>query len=381
MVYPGLYTFLEDGKTYLNKRIALLSHQAACDIRYRFVAEILLEKGFNVTLIFSPEHGFFSEEQDQKPVSNRKLWGIPVHSLYGKSLVPPQELLNTFDVLVVDLVDVGTRYYTYIWTTVLLLKELSGKDKKVIVLDRPNPLGGNHIEGPMLREDFFSFVGLLPLPVVHGMTFGELVKYAIDYYKLDIDVEVFPLKNYKRAMIFFDTGLDFIPPSPNMPYISTAYVYPGMCLLEATNISEGRGTTRPFEIFGAPFIDPFQLIKTIGEVEGAIIRPYYFIPTFNKYRGKLVGGGFVHVYNFGKFRPFYFGIKLIKSIKQLYGDRFKFKDPPYEYEEKKMPFDILTGSDYIRKHIDTTSMEEFKSMWKRDEERFRNLRDRYLIYA
>ncbi len=381
MVYPGLYAFLEKIDKYRNAKFAVLSHQAACDLKYRFTVEVLLKHGLDIVAIFSPEHGFFSEVQDQKPVSDRTLWGLPVYSLYGKSLVPPDDLLDRFDTLLVDLVDIGTRYYTYIWTTVLLLKKLSKSGKKVIILDRANLLGGDFLEGPVLREDYFSFVGLLPLPVVHGMTFGELVKYAIDYYKLDIDIEIFPLRNYKRNMSFHDLGIDFIPPSPNMPHINTAFVYPGMCLLEATNISEGRGTTRPFEIFGAPFIDPFELVEHIGPVEGAVIRPYYFIPTFNKYRGRLCGGGFIHVYDFKKFRPFSFGVRLIKTIKSLYGEKFEFKKPPYEYEDEKMPFDILTGSDYIRKNIDIFSLEDFEREWEKEVEEFKNIRERYLIYA
>ena len=381
MIYPGLYSFIEKKQALKKIRFAVLSHQAACDLNYRFTVRLLLNEGFNIVVIFSPEHGFFSEEQDQKFVPHRMLWKIPVFSLYGENLVPPDELLRKFDALIIDLVDIGARYYTYIWTAVLFLKRLSGKDKKVFVLDRPNPLGGDFIEGPILKEKYFSFVGLLPLPVVHGMTFGELIKYAVDYYKLDVDVEICPVKGYKRSMGFYEFGLDFIPPSPNMPFITTAYVYPGMCLLEATNISEGRGTTRPFEVFGAPFVNPFELVEYLGFVDGAVVRPYYFIPTFNKYKGMLIGGGFIHVKNFKRFKPFSFGIKLIKAIRELYGDKFKFRSPPYEYEKEKMPFDILTGSDFIRKHIDKLSLEDFESIWEKDVEKFRDIRERYLIYA
>ena len=381
MVIPGIISFLEHIKRYKNRKIGILTHQAACTLNFEFTLVAILNKGLDVKVVFAPEHGFFSEEQDQKPVNNAQLYGIPVISLYKHTPMPDKEQLSLIDTLIIDLVDVGARYYTYVWSSVLLLKELSGRDIEVIILDRPNPLGGEFMEGFILRKEFFSFVGLLPVPVVHGMTIGELLLMARDFYNIDLKITVYPVKGWKRDMKYQDTGLWFIPPSPNMPYITTSMVYPGMCLLEATNISEGRGTTRPFEMFGAPFIDPFKLVKALGDVEGAVVRPYYFIPTFNKYAGMRVGGGFVHVMDPDRYRPFEFGIKLLATLNRLYPDEFRFKDPPYEFEYEKMPIDILTGSDFIRKNIDNLNMKELGALWQKDIEKFKKMREQYLLYA
>ncbi len=381
MVLPGIVSFLVTIKQYKGRKIGIITHQAACTPDFEFSVWAMLKKGLKIEIIFSPEHGFFSEEQDQKPVGDSELFGIPVKSIYGDTLVPDRETLSNLDTLVIDIVDVGTRYYTYVWSAVLVLKELSGMDIEVVVLDRPNPLGGEFLEGPLLKEEFFSFVGLLPIPVVHGMTVAELLLFAREYYKLDLDIKVYPLKNWKRRMLFHETGLAFIPPSPNMPFLNTAFVYPGMCLLEATNVSEGRGTTRPFEIFGAPFIDPFQLVGRLKDVKGAVVRPYYFIPTFNKYAGAKLGGGFIHVTSFKEFRPFEFGVRLLGILKELYPDVFEFTGPPYEYEYDKMPIDILTGDDFIRKNISLVPLEEMKAMWEKDIELFREQRENFLLYA
>ncbi len=381
MVVPGIVSFLEISKRYKNRKIGVLSHQAACTSDFKFSVKAIWDAGLDIRYVFAPEHGFFSEEQDQEPVNNSEFFDIPVISLYGESLVPQEEVLSTLDTVIIDLVDIGTRYYTYVWTSILMLKQISGRDIEVIVLDRPNPLGGEFLEGPVLKEEYFSFVGLLPIPVIHGMTMAELLSFGVDYYGLDVNLNVFPVKGLKRSMLFCDTGLPFIPPSPNIPFLSTAFVYPGMCLLEATNISEGRGTTRPFEIFGAPFIDPFELVNELGHINGAIVRPYYFIPTFNKYAGQKVGGGFVHVISFPEFHPFEFAIRLLKTIINMYPDKFVFKGPPYEYEYEKMPIDILTGSDFIRKNINSLRFEEMSGLWQKDLELFRNKRDKYLLYA
>lgn len=293
-------------------------------------------------------------------------------------------MLRDIDALVIDLQDVGARYYTFIWTMELCLQACCDESKSVVILDRPNPLGGKIIEGPVLNKDFSSFVGLRPLPVRHGMTMGEIALYLREIFYPSLDIHVIPMTNWERQMWFDDTGLPWIMPSPNMPTLDTATVYPGMCLLEGTNLSEGRGTTRPFEIFGAPFIDPDKLFKRLKDFKlpGVIFRPLYFQPTFQKHAGRLCGGAQIHVTNREKFMPFKTGVAIIKAIHDLYPDSFQWKQPPYEYETEKPPIDILTGSDKIRKYIEKgLTLNKMEDWWVEGYQSFdKNVRKEFLLY-
>lgn len=301
-----------------------------------------------LTALFGPQHGFKSTTQD-----NMIEWegflhprlGIPVHSLYGEHRQPTPGMLEDVEVLFVDLVDVGSRYYTFIWSLFLCMKSCEAMGIPVVVADRPNPLGGEKIEGPPQRPDFLSFVGLHPIPNRHGKTMGEL---ALQFQKEcfpSCDLTVLPMEGWERSSYFDATGLPWIMPSPNMPTLDTAFVYPGMCLLEGTNVSEGRGTTRPFEFFGAPWIDGHELAKSANSLElpGVHFRETSFEPTFQKHAGKICEGAQMHVTDRETFLPYQTGLELIRLLHRQYEGDFQWKQPPYEYENEKLPIEILCG--------------------------------------
>jgi uncharacterized protein YbbC (DUF1343 family) len=253
----------------------------------------------------------------------------------------------------------------------------------VIVLDRVNPIGGHLTEGPLIKSEFTSFVGLHPLPVRHGMTIGEIALYFRDKFYQRLDLTVIPLKGWRRFFWFDNTGLPWVMPSPNMPTIETAKVYPGMCLFEGTTISEGRGTTRPFEIFGAPFIEPEKLVRKLKDfkLKGVFFRALYFTPTFNKFSGELCGGAQIHITDREKFKPFKTAVAIILAIKELYPHVDLWRKPPYEYEFEKLPFDILSGSDKLRKDIEKgIKLKEMEQWWESENESFEKTRKLYLIY-
>jgi uncharacterized protein YbbC (DUF1343 family) len=255
--------------------------------------------------------------------------------------------------------------------------------KEVIVLDRPNPINGTAVEGSVLNPDFSSFVGLHPLAVRHGMTIGELAGYFNLDCGIDCRLKVVGLEGWHRDMFFDETGLPWVLPSPNMPSLETALVYPGTCLLEGTNVSEGRGTTRPFEISGAPWINPNELAKKLNQFElpGAFFRPLQFIPTFHKWAGRLIGGVQIHVCDRDKFEPFLTGLAMVKCYRELGENCFQWKDPPYEYEFTLLPFDILCGSDQIRRLLETgCSLEEIVDSWREDLASFLKNRRPHLLY-
>jgi uncharacterized protein YbbC (DUF1343 family) len=369
-------------------KVALLVHQASVNSNLKYTWDVFSHfDKVKVKALLAPQHGLFGETQD-----NMIEWedfrdpstGLPVYSLYGKSRKPLPYMLEGIDGIVVDLQDVGSRYYTYIWTLYLVMESALENGKFVVVLDRPNPIGGLEIEGPVLKEAYSSFVGLKPLPVRHGMTIGEIALLFKGEYLRDINLFVLKMENWSRNYFWEDTGLEWVNPSPNMPSEKTALLYPGMCLLEATNISEGRGTTRPFEILGAPFINPYELVEALENysLEGVYFRPLYFIPTFNKFAGEKCGGLQIHITDKKALKPFKIGVVIIKVIKELYPDHFRWREPPYEYEFKKLPIDILAGSNYLREALDRGDpIEEMETWWKLEGEVFnKEVRSKYLIY-
>ncbi|MFZ5905836.1 MAG: exo-beta-N-acetylmuramidase NamZ family protein [Nitrospirota bacterium] len=375
-------------KSLNGARVGLLVHPASVDRNIVHTVDVMMKiKKLTVTALFGPQHGIRGETQD-----NMIEWkgfresrtGLPVYSLYGKTRKPEPDMLHDTDVLVIDLQDAGARYYTFIWTMDLCMQACEETGKSIVVLDRPNPLGGRRTEGPVLETAFASFVGLRPLTVRHGMTIGEIGNYLKNEYYPGLDFHVIPLQGWKRTMWFDHTGLPWIMPSPNMPTPETALVYPGMCLLEGTNLSEGRGTTRPFEIFGAPFIDPFRLRHHLrhSDLPGVIFRPLHFQPVFQKHAGKLCGGAQIHVTDKNTFRPFKTGVAILKAVHDLYPEHFVWKRPPYEYETKKMPVDILAGTDRLRKDIERgQKLDRMEAGWQEECREFdRTVRKRFLLY-
>uniref|UniRef100_A0A7C4AJB9 DUF1343 domain-containing protein n=1 Tax=Thermodesulfovibrio aggregans TaxID=86166 RepID=A0A7C4AJB9_9BACT len=374
-------------KRFHGLKAGLLIHPASVNKKLIHTKDILLEsKKIKVTAFFGPQHGIFGNTQD-----NMIEWegfidratGLPVYSLYGKTRKPAPEMLNDIDVFIIDLQDVGTRYYTFIWTMALCMKACEERGISVIVLDRVNPIGGSLIEGPVLKNEFSSFVGLHPLPVRHGMTIGEIALYFKNKFYQNLDLKVISLKGWRRSQWFDHTGLLWVMPSPNMPTLETATVYPGMCLIEGTILSEGRGTTRPFEIFGAPFIEPEKLVRRFRDfkLKGVFFRPLYFTPTFNKFSGELCGGAQIHVTDREKFKPFKTTVAILLALRDLYPDINLWKNPPYEYEFKKLPFDILAGSDRLRKEIEQgKTLKDIESWWNSEVSAFEKIRNRYLLY-
>lgn len=345
--------------TYSNlpgTKICLLSHYAAVDSGFNSVVDFLHQNSA-LQSILGPQHGYWGETQDNmiewEGYSHPK-YSVPVNSLYGETRTPTDSMLSGADSLLIDLVDVGSRYYTYIYSMALSMRKCAELSIPVSVLDRPNPLGNRLVEGPILDRGLTSFVGLYPIPVRHALTIGEL---ALLFAELD---------GLPRPEILgYQNTPEWVMPSPNMPTVDTALVYPGMCLFEATNLSEGRGTTRPFEIFGAPWINPFKLCESLNGsifMKGATLRPHYFIPTFNKHAGCKCGGAQIHVTDASSYRPFLAGLGILNYSFKL--PATKWNPPPYEYEYKKLPIDILAGDTGIREAINNSDEQKLISLSK-----------------
>jgi uncharacterized protein YbbC (DUF1343 family) len=375
-------------RTLRQSRVGALVHPASVNRRLEHAVSPLLEsKKIKLKALFGPQHGIYGETQDNmiewKGFKDKKT-GLPVYSLYSHTRKPDHHMLKNIDVMIIDLQDVGSRFYTFIWTMELCMQACLKCSKSIVIFDRPNPIGGIHVEGPVLDMAYASFVGQRPLPVRHGMTIGEIALYLKDKFYPSLDLHVIPMQNWRRRMWFDQTMLPWVMPSPNMPTLNTAIVYPGMCLLEGSNLSEGRGTTRPFEIFGAPFIEPERLIKRLKafNLSGVIFRPLFFQPLFHKHANRLCGGAQIHVIDREKFRPFKTGVAILKAVYELYPGKFKWKNPPYEYEFKKMPIDILAGTDRLRRDIEKgEDLQRMEEWWSGESLRFRReVRKNYLIY-
>lgn len=334
---------------------------------------------------FGPQHGFLGEKQDNMVESDhdRERAGRNVFSLYGQTRRPEPEMFEGLDILLIDLVDVGTRVYTFAHTMSYCLEAAADAGIKVMILDRPNPIGGSLVEGNLLKPAFESFVGLHPIPMRHGMTMGELARYIAATKKLNLELEVIEVSNLFRKMSFPDTGQTWVMPSPNMPSYKTALVYPGQVLLEGTNLSEGRGTTRPFLLFGAPYIDSIKLKEELDNVKlpGVFFRPISFEPTFNKHMGKLCHGLEIHPLSDNNFRPFRTTIAILSTIINLYPEEFSWSDPPYEYEFKRRPFDLITGDSRIRSGLEKgLGIDELEAGWNDELIKFLEEKKKYHLY-
>jgi len=371
-----------------DKRLGLLCNQASTDRHFRHSRDRVMEAFPGaLTCLFTPQHGFFCEKQDNMIESDHMrdpVSGVPVFSLYGETRKPTREMFDHLDVLLVDIVDVGTRVYTFMYTLVYVLEAAARWGKKVVVFDRPNPVGGELIEGNLLEDDFRSFVGLYPIPMRHGLTFGELGHLFNDYFSIGAEYQVVTMAGWQRYMNFADTGLPWVFPSPNMPTPLSAMVYPGQVIWEGTNISEGRGTTLPFELVGAPFIDTDVILKCLaGEsIPGCALRPLVFQPTSNKWAGENCMGFQLHVTDVASFRPYRVALMLLQAIMKHYPHDFAYKEPPYEYEYEKLPMDLILGSQKIRKALeDGIAVTELEESWQDDLHRFDQMRRKYFLYS
>lgn len=334
------------------RRTGALLHAASVGSSLRPTLEVLEEMHADGTIhlvsLFGPQHGFESTTQDNmvewRAYHHPRL-GLPVHSLYGEHREPTREMLEGLEVLFIDLVDVGARYYTFIWTMLLCLRAAARHGITVVVADRPNPINGLDIEGRPQEEGFLSFVGLHPIPIRHARTIGELAEQFRAECVPEADLVVLPAEGWDRSHLHAQTGLPWVMPSPNMPTPDTALVYPGMCLLEGTNVSEGRGTTRPFELFGAPWVDGGRFTGALRELglPGVHFRETGFEPGFQKHAGQLCHGAQIHVTDHRSFRPVRTGLAILHLLREMYPEHFAWKQPPYEYERVNLPIEILCG--------------------------------------
>jgi uncharacterized protein YbbC (DUF1343 family) len=349
-----------DAQKYVRgRKVGLVAHPASVNADVVHAKDVLLAAGAEIRALFGPEHGYGGEAQDMIGVENARdrETGAPIHSLYGDSfasLSPRAEWLDGLDVVVVDLQDVGSRYYTFVWTAVLVLRACAAAGIETLVLDRPNPLGGLRVEGAPQTPELCSFVGLRPVPVRHGLTIAEIVRDAARDEKLG-GLNVITMQGWSRSMYFDETGLPWVYPSPNMPTVETAVVYPGGCLLEATRASEGRGTTRPFEVFGAPWIDGFALAKAMERDggEGFRARPLTFLPTFQKHAKSMCGGVQVHVTDRARFEPYRAYLAALRAMRPMRG--FEWRSETYEFVDEHPAIDLLTGDANVREAIETNA--------------------------
>ena len=369
------------------RRVGVVSNPASVDGAFRHVVDrIAAQPGVTLAALFGPQHGFHADAQDnmvETAHARHPRLGAPIHSLYSDTREPTAAMLDGLDLLVIDLQDVGTRVYTYVYTMANCLRAARRRGLPVVVCDRPNPIGGEAVEGPVLDPAFASFVGQFPIPLRHGMTIGELARLFNDRFGIGAELEVVPLEGWSRAAYHDEAGAPWVIPSPNLPTLDSAIVYPGAVLLEGTLLSEGRGTTRPFELFGAPGIDPEGLAGRLNALDlpGALFRPATFEPTFQKHAGRPCGGCQIHVTDRRAFRPVLTGAAVIAACREALGDRFGWREPPYEYERDKMPIDVLSGSPALRRQVDAgRSAADVAADWDRGLAAFEAFRRDVLLY-
>lgn len=368
-------------------RVGLVCNPASVDEQIRHATELLATApGVTLGAIFGPQHGFRSDVQDnmiESPHAHDAVRRVPVYSLYSETREPSADMLKGIDVLVIDLQDIGARIYTFVYTMANCLRAAARHGVPVIVCDRPNPIGGDAVEGPMLEPGFESFVGQFPIPMRHGMTIGELARLFNDAYRIGAALTVVAVEGWTRDMYFDATSLPWVMPSPNMPTLDTAIVYPGAVLFEGTQLSEGRGTTRPFELLGAPWIDAERFAEGMNALAlpGVHFRPAMFEPTFHKHVRHACGGVQSHVLNRGEYRPVLSGVAGLSRFYAANPSRFAWRQPPYEYEHDKMPIDILAGSSLLRQQIESgVDPRTIAAGWADAVTAFERIRAGFLLY-
>jgi len=377
------------------KRLGLVCHEASVDERCLSTVDLFLSRqadlGCRVTALFSPQHGFWGQDQDNMIETPHGQWkGVPLHSLYSETRKPTPAMLADVDAVVVDLQDVGTRIYTFAYTMSHVMEAAAELGKEVVVLDRPNPIDGVTVQGTMLDPAYRSFVGLYPMPTRHGLTMGEMARWMNERYRLNSGrscaLHVVPMAGWDRRAYWDSLGLVFVMPSPNMPTADTALTFPGFVYFEGTNVSEGRGTTRPLEQCAAPYIEPEGLIAHLDREyprwrAGAYIRPTGFQPGFQKHAGKLCLGVFVHPTDRKVFNPVRTALALLRGIIALYPGRFEWKQPPYEYETEKLPIDVISGGPWVREWAEGRHpWEDYDEKERADAAAFQAERRNYLLY-
>jgi len=386
-VRTGLETLImAPPRSLKRKRLGLLSNPASVD-RHFTHASTLIHQRFpgQLKALFSPQHGFYADKQDNMVESDHFMepeLKIPVYSLYHATRIPSQKMLDQIDVLLIDLQDVGTRVYTFIYTISYCLEMAAKLNKQVLILDRPNPIGGTQVEGNILSKESASFVGRFPIPMRHGLTTGEICRFFNREFHLGCDLTIIPMNGWKRDMYWQDTGLPWVAPSPNLPTQQSCMVYPGQVIFEGTNISEGRGTTLPFELFGAPFLNTKKIKPAADKlIKGAFLRPVNFEPTSGKWQGRVCNGFQIHVTSKKEFNPYFSSLVLLQLIVQHHGEDFKFKEPPYEYEFDRMPIDLILGSKPLRKSL--TNLEDLtllSGQWQDELNQFKSISGEYHLY-
>ena len=387
-VTTGLESLLQEPPPSLKgRRLGLIAHPASVlpDLRHAIDA-VRAHPGLDLAAIFGPQHGARGEKQDNMIESDDyrdPRTGLPVHSLYGTVRKPTPAMLEGLDVLLFDLQDVGVRVYTFVWTMALAMEACGERGIRFVVLDRPNPIGGMQREGSVLRPGYESFVGLHPVPLRHGLTAGELARLLVAEMGVSCELEVIPCRGWRRESWFDATGLPYVLPSPNLPTLDSCSVFPGMVLLEGTNLSEGRGTTRPFELVGAPYLDADALAERLArrKLPGVAFRAAWFEPTFQKHAGRLCGGVQVDVTDRRAHRPVLTTIALLRDAMDLAPGQFRWREPPYEYETVKPPIDILWGGDDLRRGLDAgATPEEVLAGAEAECAAFSGLAERCLLY-
>ena len=368
-------------------RIGLLANQASVDHSLRLSRDRLLAAGARIAALFTPQHGYFGEQQanmiESDDFVDQRL-RIPVFSLYGQTRKPTEAMLSYIDVLLIDLQDVGTRVYTFGTTLALCLEAARNHDVLVVVLDRPNPIGGHQCEGNLLDLELRSFVGHFPIPMRHGLTMGEMARLYNEAFEIGAPLQVFNMHGWSRNMLYRQTGLYWVPPSPNLPTPESTLVYPGQVILEGTNLSEGRGTTTPFELWGAPYLRPEALEQLLAheELSGFVLRAARFTPTFDKWQGESCAGFQIHVSDPETYRPYTTSLTLLQAVITCHREEFQWISPPYEYEFNHLPIEIILGSSDLHRQLEAgVSVKELEQSWESQLKEFRQLRGPYLLYS
>lgn len=387
-VRSGLEKILTDDVYLLkNQRVGLICNQASVNRQFQHAADLFFENSeIDLVALFGPQHGIRGDVQDNMVETEHTIdreTKLPIYSLYSETREPTAKMTQNLDTLVFDLQDVGCRVYTFIYTMANAMQACSKFQKKMVVLDRPNPINGIKTEGNLLEKGQESFVGKYPIPMRHGLTVGELALLFNREFEINCDLEVVRMDGWERQFYLDETDAPWAMPSPNMPTVDTTIVFPGTVYLEGTEVSEGRGTTRPFEIVGAPYVNSRELAASLNSLElpGVIFRSLSFLPTFQKHAGTVCEGVFLHVTDKEIFKPVLSGIAIIKAIYELNGDKFSWKKTPYEYEFERNPFDVIAGTEKLRNAIENNwSLNQIEESWESDLRDFNLLREKYFLY-